>query len=164
MCVIKRPSFFHLSEPVDFSRNESGTGAGSSGPSGTSSSSQSNSSGATNRLTSGGPGEKGFSMYSSNSNTNNNNHHGGKPSAGGIPGKPLPMGGGGGGPPPPMGGILKGLHASANSSFSLVRRPGPMMDRNGELLSDDDDDYGNDSDDDCSDVDIVGDEKGGYMT
>ncbi|XP_065083624.1 brain-specific homeobox protein [Ochlerotatus camptorhynchus] len=144
-------------EPVDFSRNESGTSAGASGTSGTSSSSQSNSAGATNRLNSSGTGEKGFSMYNSNNNTNN---HGGKQSAGGggIPGKPLPMGAG----PPLMGGIVKGLHASANSSFSLVRRP-PMMDRNGELLSDDDDDYGNDSDDDCSDVDIVGDEKA-YMT
>lgn len=62
---------------------------------------------------------------------------------------------------PPMGRILKGLHSSANSSFSLVRRP--VMERNGDLLSDDDDEYVNDSDDDCSDVDIVGDEKG-YMT
>ncbi|XP_029727080.1 brain-specific homeobox protein isoform X1 [Aedes albopictus] len=145
-------------EPVDFSRNESTNGtSGSNGPNATN---QSNSSGATtNRLSSGAGGEKAFSAYNSNSNSSNNNNHLHLHPHGGKSGKPLPIGSGGPAPPQ-MGGILKGLHASANSSFSLVRRP-PMND--GELLSDDDDDYGNDSDDDCSDVDIVGDEKG-YMT
>ncbi|XP_062552513.1 brain-specific homeobox protein-like isoform X2 [Armigeres subalbatus] len=143
-------------EPVDFSRSE--TANGTSGTGGQVPSNQSNSSAASaNRLNSSGANEKAFSMYNSNNNSSTNNHqhqhpHGGKPC------KTQPISSG---PvPPQMGGILKGLHTSANSSFSLVRRT-PMND--GELLSDEDDDYGNDSDDDCSDVDIVGDEKG-YMT
>ncbi|XP_055642639.1 brain-specific homeobox protein isoform X2 [Toxorhynchites rutilus septentrionalis] len=128
-------------EPVDFSRTESG-GNGSSGSAGTGGNPQSTPSGATggNRLNSGE--KEPFTMYNSGSNTSKQT------------GKPMMVG-------PPMGRILKGLHSSANSSFSLVRRP--MMERNGDILSDDDDEYVNDSDDDCSDVDIVGDEKG-YMT
>lgn len=147
-------SHIYFSEPVDFSRNES-TNGGASGTGGPNASNQSMSSGVTaNRLNSSGASEKAFSVYNSNSNGGNSNNHLHHHPHGGKPGKPL------GPAPPQMGGILKGLHASANSSFSLVRRA-PINE--GDLLSDEDDDYGNDSEDDCSDVDIVGDEKG-YMT
>ncbi|EDS37973.1 brain-specific homeobox protein [Culex quinquefasciatus] len=123
-------------EPVDFSRNESGgTSGGSSG-----------SSGGTSSSTTSGRLNPDKGSYQP-----------------GYPGKPHPNGKLGViGPGPMVGGLLKGLHSSANSPFSLVRRA--IADRNGDLLSDDDDDdYGNDSDEDCSDVDIIGDEKG-YMS
>ncbi|XP_055542530.1 brain-specific homeobox protein isoform X2 [Wyeomyia smithii] len=138
-------------EPVDFSRNESGgtvPGAGSSGGALSQSTAAAAGSGAIRPGAVGGvpSGEKNaFVMYTSNSN-------GGQKQ----PGKAMTISG------TPIGGILKELHhSSTNSPFSLVRRT--MLSRNGEGLSDDDDDYVNDSDEDCSDVDIVGDEKG-YMT
>lgn len=127
---------FSPAEPVDFSRNESGgTSGGSSG-----------SSGGTSSSTTSGRLNPDKGSYQP-----------------GYPGKPHPNGKLGViGPGPMVGGLLKGLHSSANSPFSLVRRA--IADRNGDLLSDDDDDdYGNDSDEDCSDVDIIGDEKG-YMS
>ncbi|XP_053692428.1 brain-specific homeobox protein [Sabethes cyaneus] len=138
-------------EPVDFSRNESGS---ISGPvtSGGASSVQAGASGAGNgasRLSAVGSGsagnKNGFAMYGSSNNS------GGQKQSG----KALAIG-------TPIGGILKELHhSSTNSPFSLVRRT--MLNRSGDGLSDDDDDFVNDSDEDCSDVDIVGDEKG-YMT
>ncbi|XP_058820461.1 brain-specific homeobox protein [Topomyia yanbarensis] len=145
-------------EPVDFSRNEStgGSGTTTSGPNntgtGTSIQTHSTAGGSTaNRLNSvagaSGTEKNAFSMYS---NSGQKQSNGAKPIGG-----PMALG-------PPMGGILKGLHhSSTNSSFSLVRRT--MLDQTGDALSDDDDEYVNDSDDDCSDVDILGDEKG-YMT
>ncbi|XP_058453041.1 brain-specific homeobox protein [Malaya genurostris] len=142
-------------EPVDFSRNDSGGGGSgtiTSGPNnpGSGSSAQSHSTAAGSSATrpsavAGGAGaeKSSFAMYGSNGQKQLNGAKG------------LVLG-------PPIGGILKGLHhSSTNSSFSLVRRS--MLDHSGDTLSDDDDEYVNDSDDDCSDVDILGDEKG-YMT